>query len=78
MSSAPDPRSRSIGLDTGSSLGGSPTADRPLTSRTAPAALAGQAASEQRRMLAGPLLPGGLLYPGPAAEAPTGVGQRPT
>jgi hypothetical protein len=29
-------------------------------------------------MSAEPLLPGGLLYPGPAAEAPTGVGERPT
>jgi hypothetical protein len=29
-------------------------------------------------MSAGPLLPGGLLYPGPAAETPTGVGERPT
>ena len=67
-----------MGLGTGSSLGGSPTADRPLTPRPAPAALAGQAASEQRRMSAGPLLPGGLLSPGPAAETPTGVGERPT
>ena len=66
-----------MGLGTGSSLSGSLTADRPLTRRTAPAALAAgslRAAAD----VGGPLLPGGLLYPGAAAEAPTGVGERPT